>query len=278
MAINPLDKAKGEAFEWLVGLLYQQVKGDEGVIPQGRLLSDRGMQRQSHLYVDFYCYDPSKRDGEIVEAKWRNSPEELIQTVRKLKNAASSPENSGVNTHTHINIDTSREDRRIQVVTHEKLPGFETEWADYHSLKELVTDAGMWPLIAADEHLDAMAGKGNLTAVENVRDVLYNLFMSRFQDTVFSSDFPSSIQQLEQYVSEFFRHEKLVPREDVEFSLFCGLEQFGTAHAEPYAQGIGNRHAKTMYYPNIEAESSVIYLRRHPYSPEEQAELTELGL
>ena len=179
--IDPIDEAKGRAFEWLVGLAYQHLDHSSYIVPQGRLPPPLNGSKSS-IYVDFYRYDPQKQDGEIVEVKWRCNEENLNCTINDIMTSLkehSLPLNSGE----HININPVKEARKIILVTNRKIGSYKHDSIYYLTLQELIDESPsrLWPIKVMNENLSERANERDLKAVTRLEELFYRVFMEGFE-------------------------------------------------------------------------------------------------
>jgi hypothetical protein len=211
---------KGIAFEYLVGL-YLQNSSTGLVIPQARLLTETSHPERLYrpVYIDHYIYNPKRFDGEITEVKWKGDKNSLDQTIDKLLGAAQYWWNEERNAGNHVNIDTYRQDRKVNLIVHDKLEGFQNEKANYHSLEELATE----PYRKIEKKIEQLAERDDKKHLEQLAKALFGMYMYGFEEGI--------IYNVEQYVNDHLEKNSLLPKHLEDFIEKKNLDIYGTAHA-----------------------------------------------
>lgn len=243
--ISHPDLLKGYAFEFLVSLWYQKMRGPEAIIPQARLA--RGTSNS--VYVDIYNHNPRQRDGELIEARWKDDRKGLDSLVKKVLNAASDYHNCGYNTGKHVNIDTER-DRKLTIVVHTKID-YSNPKAEYVTLEDLGAE---WPYRAVDQMIEHHSR--DTWKLKRMARALYSLLVQGFEQ--------NRVMDIEQYVTEHLKKGDLNPYNIDRFLWDRGFVSFGVVQGDPNRKP---RRAVPIKFLEVDGkkESRLLYYKRYYY-------------
>jgi hypothetical protein len=222
-----MKQEKESAFNWLVGILHQNRDKDKIIIPHAKFFLD--YEHQIPSYVDFFRYDPEKRNGDMIEVDWGGNPGNLTSRLSELDLAGRHPMNAGRDMGEHINIKITGCAKGINVVAHEKNPEYShIDLRFYETLEDLVGESKeLEPLRQIENYLSQKLDEDRLGQVENMKDFLYRVFMRDHIEGKITN-----LKDLRNYVKKYLAKGKIMPDSKLDKIYDPAHEQngFGTAH------------------------------------------------